>query len=225
MTEGPRGNDRLTSVGPFTYDETKPPEVPDDFEPPSDITNALGDIRWWQNWKDKGMTNYGFTGIYAVNQDRLIIDNRLAEYDPEAKSGLYTHDDMVRDILTKSSIPRFPELSVPAEGGGIQMGDMITFTAEIPNPAGGAFIATDRLSSDKDLIEKGDSRMTPEYFYKYVYALKMLDFPDDTITKVEHKLGERLSQIFTAERKFELKDAYAELRFAGFDPEVKVSPE
>jgi len=31
MPKGPSGEPRLTSVGPFTYDENKPPEVPHDF--------------------------------------------------------------------------------------------------------------------------------------------------------------------------------------------------
>jgi hypothetical protein len=219
MPKGPLGGDRLTSVGPFTYDESQPPEVPGSFEPPSEITNAQGDFIWYKNWQDSPLSQYGLTGLYDVNNDRMIVDNRQPN-----ETFYYTHDEMVRDIIEKSPFPKFPSAVVPAEAGGFETQGVLKLSAEIPTAAGGAFVATERLDEDKEIIEKKDPAFKTNMFYKYVYTLAKIDYPEDTTVRMSHRLGRRMGQFFVAERQFDLSDAYRELQFAGQLPEPKVSP-
>lgn len=219
MAEGPLGNRRLTTAGPFTYDESKPPEVPDGFEPPSSITNAEGDFVWYKNWKQQPKRLYGLTGLYDVETDRMIVDNRLPN-----ETFYYTHDEMVRDIIQKSPFPKFPAVSVPAEAGGFETGGELKLSAEIPTAAGGAFVATERLEEEKKLIEKGDPGATVDHFYKYVYTLRKIGYPSETTVRMSHSLGRRVGKRFVADREFPLADAYKELQFVGQLPEAEVTP-
>jgi len=182
MPKGPLGNDRLTTVGPFTYDETMPPEVPASFSPPSDITNAQGDFIWYTNWRDSPIDQYGLTGLYDPEQDRMIVDNRQPD-----EMFYYTHDEMVRDLIEKSPLPKFPSTVVPAEAGGFETEGVLKLSAEIPTAAGGAFVATERLEEDKEIIEKGDPGATTDIFYKYIYVLALIDYPEDTTVRMSHR--------------------------------------
>jgi len=215
MAKGPMGNRRLTEIGPFTYDEVSPPEVPDDFEIPEHIDNARGDYRWWSNYTNTDKK--GVTIIYDPSADRVIIENRLSGPD----NNQYTHDDMVTDIINLSPLPRVPDTMVVAAGGVVKLADVPQSSFSMPAAAGGAWIVTKRLPSEKEIIENGE-KLSIEYFYKCVYVLKMLDFPEDTMVDLEHKLGFRDHTIFTASRKFELKDAYLELQFENMLPESKI---
>lgn len=219
MARGPLGNKRLTTVGPFTYDESKPPEAPDDFQPPDEITNPVGDFIWYKNWQGKSLPNYGLTGLYDINKDRMIVENRQMNND-----STYTHDDMVRDFIEKGPFPKFPEETVTAEAGGMFMNDEFRASVEVPTAAGGAFVALERLDSDKQILEKGNPKVTVEHFYKYIYTLALIDFPEEAIVRAEHRIGRRAGQFFTASREFKLEDAYRELSFVNSLPEPKVSP-
>jgi len=219
MPKGPLGNDRLTTAGPFTYDENQPPEVPSSFEPPQEITNAQGDFIWYKNWQDSPADQYGLTGLYDPDNDRMIVDNRQPD-----QNFYYTHDEMVRDIIQKSPFAKFPSTVVPAEAGGFETQGVLKLSAEIPTAAGGAFVATERLDEEKTIIEKGDSGATTEMFYKYIYVLAKIDYPGDTTVRMSHQLGRRMGQFFVAERSFSLEDAYRELQFAGQLPDPEVSP-
>lgn len=218
MAKGPLGNNRLTPVGPFTYDPNKPPKLPSGFEPPSDVTNSTGEYRWWKEWEDKPATEYGMTGIYDIDNDRVVIGNRMGPGGVD-----FTHDDLVTDYINRSPFPRYPDVSVPAEAGGIIVGDQFKASVEIPTGAGGAWVTLERLE-DKELIEKGQP-MDTEILYKYVYALALIDFPEDAVVRTSHSLGRRMGDIFTADRTFMLKEAYRELMFESMMPEPKVSPE
>ena len=202
MAKGPLGNRRITTVGPFSYDEKSPPEVPRGFEPPDDITNALGDFQWWTNWEGTGAGTLGATILYDPAADRVIIENRLSGPGGE----MYTHDDMVVDLIEKSPLPRVPTPLVPAEGGVVELGGEVQSTLNMPTNAGGAWVTTERLEEEKDFIENGE-RVEVEWFYKVVYTLKMIDFPDFTFVNLKHKLGPRANTVFEAYRKFLLEDA------------------
>lgn len=216
MTQGPLGNRRLTNIGPFTYDEASPPEVPSGFEPPDDITNPEGDARWWKNYLNTD--KLGATILYDPDADRVFIENRLRG--PEG--GQYTHDDMVVDIIEKSPFPKVPDKLLPAEGGRVQLTeDTVQSTFNMPTVAGGAWVVTERLPGNKKFLESG-KQIETEWFYKLVYVLKMIDFPDDAFVDMEHKLGLRASTIFHAERKFKLEDAYLMLQFENMLPEPKI---
>lgn len=222
MARGPLGNRRLTTIGPFTYDEESPPEVPRGFQPPDDITNARGDFRWWKQWDGIEKGQAGATIIYNPENDRVFIENRV--FPPQGYGNFYTHDDMVVDIIENSPFPKFPDVSVPAEGGFHPSGDDLIGTFEMPTAAGGAFVTTERLAEEKIIIEDGED-MEIEWFYKAVYALKKVDFPGDTMVTLKHKLGPRAGSIFEARREFELEDAYRLLSFEGKLPEPEVQIE
>jgi len=215
MTKGPLGNERLTSVGPFTYNELSPPELPRGFEPPDDITNARGDFRWWTNWQNTDKK--GATILYDPKADRVIIENRLSGPNNEQ----YTHDDMVVDLIEKSPFPRVPNKLLPAEGGTVELAGRTQSTFNIPTNAGGAWVTTERLPEEKEFLETGE-QVKPEWFYKCVYALKMIDFSEDTQVSLKHKLGPRANTVFEAQRKFKLTEAYRELQFDDMLPESKI---
>lgn len=215
MAEGPRGNKRLTSIGPFTYEPDSSPELPRGFEPPDDITNARGDFRWWTNWSKSG--DKGATILYDPREDRVIIENRLSG--PEGNN--YTHDDMVTDLVQRSPLPRIPDQLVPAEGGAVSIGGTVESTLQLPTMAGGAWVVTQRLDDDKEFIEEGEE-IKVEWFYKIVHTVKKIDFPESTLVNLKHKLGPRANTVFEAERRFQLEEAYRELQFEGLLPEVKV---
>jgi hypothetical protein len=217
MPEGPLGNKRLTSAGPLAYDEDKPPEVPRGFEPPQEITNAKGDFIWYKNWQGEPLGSYGLTGLYDPAEDRMLVENRQLDGRGQVT---YTHADMVIDLIEKSPFPKVPDVTVPAEAGGL--GD--SFSVEIPTAAGGAFVTTKRLDDDKEFIEKGDERATTEHFYKYVYTLAKIDFPGEAVVRMSHRINNRAGRFFVAERTFRLQDAYRELSFADMLPEPEVSP-
>lgn len=217
MARGPLGNRRLTNIGPFTYDELSPPEVPRGFEPPEDIANARGDFRWWTRWEGAGPGDMGATIIYDPEADRVIIENRLRG--PEGEQ--YMHDDMVTDLVERSPFPKVPDLMVSAEGGVVELGGDVQSTLSVPTVAGGAWVVTQRLPSEKTFAESGEE-VKVEWFYKIVYALKIVDFPDDTTVSLKHKLGPRANTVFEADRKFLLEDAYRLLQFENMLPEAKV---
>lgn len=213
--KGPLGNRRLTDIGPFTFDELSPPELPSGFTPPSHIDNARGDFKWWTNWKNTDKK--GATILYDPDADRVIIENRLSG--PEG--GQYTHDDMVTDLVERSPLPRVPDRMLPAEGGRVKLTeDTIQSTLNLPTMAGGAWVVTQRLPSDKEFIENGQGVKT-KWFYKVVYALKMINFPGDATVRLQHRLGIRANTIFEADRTFELGDAYLMLQFENMLPEPK----
>lgn len=217
MTKGPRGRTRLTNIGPFTYDETSPPEVPRGFSPPKHIDNARGDFRWWDRFPP-GNQEKAATILYDPKKDRVFIENRING--PEG--GQYTHDDMVVDIIEKSPFGKVPNLLLPGEAGAIKLGGGLNSTLNLPTIAGGAWVVTERLDEKKDFIESGE-RVKVEWFYKIVYTLKMIEFPDSATVVLKHKLGPRANTVFEADRKFFLEDAYRELQFEGMLPDSKVS--
>lgn len=216
MARGPLGNRRMTSVGPFSYDELSPPEVPVGFEPPNDISNARGDLRWWTRWQGAGPGDIGATILHDPEKDRVIIENRLKGPGSE----MYTHDDMVVDLIEKSPFPRTPSFMVPAEGGVVNLAGNIQSTLNVPTVAGGAWVVTERMDEDKEFAE-GD-QVKPEWFYKIVYTLRLIDFPRDTTVDLKHKLGPRANTVFEARRRFEIDDAYKLLQFEGELPDPKV---
>ena len=217
MARGPLGNRRLTSIGPFTYDELSPPEVPRGWTPPEDIANALGDLRWWTRWEGAGPGDIGATIIYDPDADRVIIENRLSG----PGGSTYTHDDMVTDLIQKSPFPKVPDLMVAAEGGVVELGGQVQSTLNMPTVAGGAWVVTERLSEDKEFAETGED-VEVGWFYKVVYALKIIDFPGDASVDLKHKLGPRANSVFEARRRFMLEDAYRLLQFEGELPQPKV---
>ena len=223
MPKGPLGNERLTSVGPFTYNENKAPELPRSFQPPQEIMNAVGDFRWWKGWEGEGPGTYGLTGLYDPNGDVMIVENR--QKGVEVNNVTYTHAHMVSDLIEKSPLPRFPQATIPAEAGGLRGDQEFQASVEIPTAAGGAFVTTQRLDEEKEFWEKGDNRVTTNHFYKYVYTLAKIDFPGDAPVRMSHRLGNRAGQFFVADRTFRLKEAYRELQFDGMLPEPEVSPQ
>jgi len=190
------------------------PAVPQTFDPPGEITNATGEFRWWSGWEDADRSEWGYTALYAPGEDRLVVNNRLSP-----GGGTYTHDDQVRDLIGRSPFPRFPEKNIPGEGGGRVFGGDAKFTAEIPTVAGGAWVATERLEGDQELLEKGDRRVGLDDIYTHIYALALLDFPDDTI--VTASWGGRRPG--AEEATFRLESAYRELQFADHLPAPKVA--
>lgn len=204
------------------YNPDRPPSLPSSFEPPETIINPVGDFFWYQNWEDKPADAYGFTGLYDPANDRLIVENRLKEYVPQSADTTYTHSDMVEELLTVGPIARFPQVTVPAEAGGVEISDETIFSGEIPTAAQGAFVSTQRLSEDKEFIGRDDTRMTVGYIYKYVYGMALLDFPPETTLRCTHVLTRRRQPMTMAAREFELRDAYMELQFAEMLPDPVV---
>lgn len=190
------------------------PAVPRSFEPPGETTNATGELRWWTGWQDAGPEEWGYTALYAPDEDRLVVNNRIG-----AGEGFYTHDDQVRDLIERSPFPRFPETNIPGEAGGRAPGGNLTFSAELPTVAGGAWVSTERLDGDKELLEKGDRRVGLDDVYTHIYGLALLDFPDETVVTVSW--GGRGPGV--TEDTFQLESAYRELQFAGHLPEPKVT--
>jgi len=217
MAKGPRGRDRLTTIGPFTYDPASPPEIPRGFSPPKHIDNARGDFRWWTNFPS-GDEDKAATILYDPKKDRVFIENRISG--PEG--GQYTHDDMIVDLIEKSPFGKVPKLMLPAEAGAIRLGGSLNSTLSVPTMAGGAWVVTERLPEEKDFIESGE-KVDVEWFYKIVYTLRMVEFPESATVTLKHKLGPRANTVFEADRKFMLEDAYRELQFEGLLPDSKLS--
>lgn len=212
------------SPGSNRYDPEMPPPLPPSYTPPDNIINPVGDFRWYTNWVDKPPDAYGVTGLYDPDRDQVIVENRLMEYESGDADTTYTHSDMVTDLLTVGPIVRFPDQTIPAEGGGVKIGGSINFSVEIPTPAGGAFVSTRRLDSDKELIGKDDPRMRASYLYKYIHVLALLGFPADASVSTAHNLTPQSPDPIMASRRFELRDAFAELQFADMRPNPVVEP-
>ena len=221
MSRGPLGGE-LVTIGPFSYDPDSPPQCPPEFKPPDDIINPKGDLRWYTNWEGEPIEHYGFTGMYDRNEDRMICENRMMGYEGGEVS--YTHDDMIHDLLTETPIPEIPEEVIASEAGGIRIGDEITISAEIPTAAGGAWVSTERLDKDITIIERGSGAMTIEELYKHIYTLALLDMPESTVVRVNHKLGFFENDLISADRTFNLGEAYRELQFVDEMPDPLVSP-
>ena len=216
MAKGPLGNSRFTTVGPFTYDENSPPEVPSDFEKPDEITDAVGSYTWWNNFNVDDVTDLGATILYDPQNDRVFVANRA---NPDGE-GEYTHDDIVRDIITKGPFGKLPKELVPGEAGIVEISGDVRSSLEVPTQAGGAFIATNRLDEDKNIIEDG-GKVEVEWFYKIIYTLKLINFPGNTLVMLRHNLGLFDNEIIKARRKFNLKEAYRMLQFERKLPEPK----
>jgi len=213
------------SSGGNSYNPEMPPPLPQSYSPPDNIVNPEGDFRWYTNWIDKPADAYGLTGLYDPERDQIIVENRLMDYQGGIAESAYTHSDMIEDMLRVGPFPRFPELTVPAECGGVEIGGELTFSGEIPTSAGGAFVSTRRLDDDKEIIKSDDPRMLATYLYKYVHVLALLDFPTETTIATTHNLTPNSPEPVIASRRFELQDAYAELQFADMLPEPVVFPE
>ena len=218
------GGSNAMSRSPSNSSPEMPPPLPDPFSPADDVTNPEGNYRWYKNWVGKSAEAYGITGLYDPNEDRVIVENRLMEYEAGDADSTYTHSDMVEDMLSAGAFVRFPDTTVAGECGGVEIGGQMTFSGEIPTVAGGTFVSTRRVGDNKEIIGKDDPEMTPTYLYKFVHTLALLDFPAvATISTTYSPKNTRRGRGATIEsRRFELQDAYAELQFEGMLPEPVV---
>lgn len=225
MAKGPAKQDRIVSIGPLTYDETKPPEIPRDFEPPSIISNSLNQDDYWKDWdgrtprpvqvsdkvfvgpspSDRPVWAYGITGAYDHNNDIVVVDNREWVHHPDQT-----------DFVAKGLSP-IPEWWTLEEG--LPMVWAVGF-AHFRRPEGEVYIPAADIAK-VDVMEGlgiGVKEVKEEWIYKAAYACKILGVPDLTRVTVRHGFRRR----FEAERSVRMEDLYRELQFEGMLPETKI---
>lgn len=180
------------------------PQPPRSFTPPETITDSEVGFSWWMDWRGIPRGRAGASTLYDPENDRVFIEPRPDVF----------HDEMVRNIIEKSALPKLPERLNPgaaqfveAKGGSF---------ADIPTTAEGFQSIIKRLDGKVALTTARQTEL--EWVYKHVAALYTIDFPEDATVVVGYAGRGGVGKTFEAK----LGDFYRELSLDNKLPEQRV---
>jgi hypothetical protein len=165
-----------------------------------DVTDSLGDTRYWTMWDGKFDAVPGISGLWFPTEGLMVLEQR----------GMTHHNAAYRNVYD-----RLGHISpVMAWASGSNTNNRYL---DIPSSAGGLYQALSRLDAADDVARwSSGSYLSPEDVWAVIYAARLVDAPPETnvTASYDHHGIASVDPGYSEQSRFTLEDAYTELQFS-----------